>query len=222
VLGYRLPDEGALFVISGPSGVGKSTLVSAALAAIPGLAFSVSATTRQPRHNEQDGVDYHFLTDAQFATRLAAGDFLEHATVYDRSYGTLRTPTEAALASGRSLILDIDVQGARQVRGAWADAVHIFIVPPSVAVLEARLRARGTDSDEAIARRMRQVAQQLDGAREFDFLVVNDDIEVGHRCLQAVLLGELCRRSRRSSIIRDIDDQLLANDPVAHDRRRGG
>jgi len=193
-----------LFVVSGPSGVGKSTLVRRAMHRIEWLAFSVSATTRPPRQGEQEGIDYHFVSPEQFDGLVAAEAFLEHATVYDRRYGTLAEPTEAALAEGRCLLLDIDVQGARQIKARLRDAVHLFVLPPSLDSLEARLRARGTDSDTVIARRMEQVAEQLAGAEEAHYVVVNDDLEAAHACFEAVLLAEACRRPRRERAVRRV------------------
>jgi len=198
------PDRGVLFVVSGPSGVGKSTLVRRAMHRIPWLAFSVSATTRAPRQGEQEGIDYHFVSPERFGTLVDDAAFLEHATVYDRRYGTLAEPTEAALAEGRCLLLDIDVQGARQVKERLSDAVHLFVLPPSLEALEARLRARGTDSEQIIARRMEQVALQLQGAEEAHYVVVNDDLEAAHACFEAVLLAEACRRRRRERAVRRV------------------
>lgn len=206
--GWRPPDRGCLFVVSGPSGVGKSTMIQHALDRIPGLGFSVSATTRAPRAGEVDGVQYHFVDPAQFGSLVASGAFLEHAQVYDRSYGTLRSPTEAALASGKSLILDIDVQGAAQLRLAAPDAVLIFLVPPSLDVLERRLRSRNLDSDEVIARRMAQVEQQLAAVDRFDYLVVNEDLHTARAIFEGVLLAELHRRHRRASIVTEVLAQL--------------
>lgn len=200
-LRWDLPDRGVLFVVSGPSGVGKSTLVQAAMARIPGLRFSVSATTRAPRAGERDGVDYHFVSAQRFADLVEADAFLEHATVYDRSYGTLRDPTEAALASGASLILDIDVQGSEQVRARKPDAVHVFVLPPSLDALERRLRSRGTDDELTIRRRMDQAMQQLRGCVRYDYVLVNDDLEASHAAFQGILLAETSRRDRRSSVI---------------------
>lgn len=196
-LALQRPDRGALFVVSGPSGVGKSTLLKGAMSRIPGLAFSVSATTRGPRTGEVDGVDYHFLDDARFAELVESDAFIEYADVYDRRYGTLRAPTEAALAAGNSLILDIDVQGARNVRRRLPEAVHLMVIPPDTESLERRLRRRGTDSEEVIARRMALLAGQLGAVGEFDYLVMNDDLSTAHAAFQAVIIAELSRRSRR-------------------------
>lgn len=204
MLRLERPDRGVLFVTSGPSGVGKSTLVRDALARIPDLAFSVSATTRQPRPGEQDGVQYHFVAPERFEALVAQRAFLEHATVYDRRYGTLRAPTEATLADGRSLLLDIDVQGARQVRTAMPESVHVYVLPPSVDALETRLRARGTDSDEVVRRRMALAADQLRGAAGYDYLVVNDDLEAATACFEGILLAELSRRERRDTALRRV------------------
>ena len=198
------PDRGVLFVVSGPSGVGKSTLVRRAMHRIDWLSFSVSATTRDPRQGEQEGIDYHFVDAPRFEQLVEAGAFLEHATVYDRRYGTLAEPTEAALGEGRCLLLDIDVQGARQVKEHLDDAVHLFVLPPSLDALEQRLRARGTDSEHTIARRMEQVALQLQGAEEAHYVVVNDDLEAAHACFEAVLLAESCRRRRRERAVRAV------------------
>ena len=202
------PDRGVLFVVSGPSGVGKSTLVKRAMQRLPWLSFSVSATTRGPRAGERDGVDYHFLTPGEFRDRVDGGSFLEHATVYDRSYGTLRAPTERALAEGRCLLLDIDVQGAEQVKAAMPEAVHLFVLPPSLQVLEARLRGRGTDPEEVIQRRMAQVATQLRGVLQAHYVVVNDDLEAAQACFEGVLLAETCRQERRASAVRRVLDAL--------------
>lgn len=206
--GWRRPDRGVLFVVTGPSGVGKSTLIHGARAVVPDLEFSVSATTRAPRPGETDGVDYHFLDAATFEQKVQERAFLEHARVYDRSYGTLRGPVEAALADGRSILLDIDMLGHRQVRASGLDAVHILLLPPDLLTLEARLRARGTDDDSVIASRMAQVEAQLDGVDEFDYLVVNDNLDTAHTCFQGVLLAALCHRSARAGLVRDVQGWL--------------
>ncbi len=192
------PDRGALFVVSGPSGVGKSTLLRDLLEAVPRLAFSVSATTRPPRPGEQDGVDYHFLDTPRFLEQVERGAFLEHAEVYHHLYGTLAAPTEAILARGDSLILDIDVVGARQVRRSLPEAVHVMIVPPRIEVLEERLRQRGTDDPATIARRMALVHEQLGAIAEFDHIVVNDHLPTARATLLGIVLAEMCRTHRMS------------------------
>ncbi len=202
------PDRGVLFVVSGPSGVGKSTLLKRAMARLPWLSFSVSATTRGPRRGEQNGVDYHFITPGEFRDRVDREAFLEHATVYDRSYGTLRAPTEQALSEGRCLLLDIDVQGAKNVKAALPEAVHLFVLPPSLAALEARLRSRATDPEEVIVRRMAQVATQLRGVDDAHYVVVNDNLEAAQACFEGVLLAETCRRARRDRAVRRVLDSI--------------
>ena len=206
--GWEPPDRGALFVVSGPSGVGKSTLIHAAVDRIPALRFSVSATTRSPRKGEQEGVHYNFVGPEAFADLVEERAFLEHATVYDRRYGTLRAPTERTLAEGVSLILDIDVQGAVQVRDHLPEAVHIFILPPSVRALEVRLGRRGTEGPEVVRRRMQLAAEQLHGVEAFDYVVVNDDLETARSAFEGILLAELSRRERRRSAIARILDAL--------------
>ena len=167
-----------VFVITGPSGVGKGTLIRDLLGRVPGLELSVSATTREPRAGEEHGRDYHFLTPEEFAERADAGDFLEHATFSGNRYGTLRAEIERTLDAGTSVVLEIEVQGARQVRAAMGDeAVLIFIAPPSPEVLRERLAGRGTDSDEAIERRLETAKQELEALQEFKHVVVNDEIE---------------------------------------------
>lgn len=195
------PDRGALFVVSGPSGVGKSTLVGAVMGWVPGLSFSVSATTRAPRAGEQDGREYHFLTAEAFEDRSRQGAFLEQAQVYDRRYGTLKAPVLAAIEAGRSILLDIDVQGAEQVKACYPDCVRIYVLPPRLSVLEERLRARGTDGEEVLRRRMAQVGEQLRGAPAFDYIVVNDDLEAAIAQFQGVFLAELSRGERRRSAV---------------------
>lgn len=208
---FPKPTRGALFVVSGPSGVGKSTLLHRAFEIIPGLTFSVSATTRDPRRGEVDGRDYHFLDGATFEARRESGAFLEHATVYGKSYGTLREPVEQAIERGDSILLDIDVQGARSVRTAMPEAVLLMVAPPDVATLEERLRSRNTDSDEVIADRMRDVAAQLGAVDDYDYVIVNDDLDTAHASLQAVLLGELCHVSRHAARVAAIHKALAVH-----------
>jgi guanylate kinase len=177
------------FVITGPSGVGKGTLIGRLCEAVPDLELSISATTRPPRAGERDGVDYHFLDPAEFARRADAGEFLEHATFSGNRYGTLRAEVERRLAAGRSIV---EVQGARQVRAALGqDAVLIFIAPPDAGVLRERLARRGTDTQEAIERRLETAKQELEAQQEFKHVVVNDEVERAAGELVAIVRGEL-------------------------------
>jgi len=175
----RIGRRGLGLVLAGPPGGGKSSVVRALLAREPELAVSVSATTRPPRPGEQDGVDYHFLTDAEFAARRDAGAFLEWARVLGRDcYGTPRSPVEAALAAGRDMVFDIDWQGYRSLREALpADVVGVFLLPPSLAALEQRLVRRAGDASAEIARRMQLAREEISHCNEFDHVVVNDDFE---------------------------------------------
>jgi guanylate kinase len=165
-----------VFVITGPSGVGKGTLIKQLLERVPGLELSVSATTRKPREGEEHTRDYHFLTEDQFKDRIAAGDFLEFATYSGNHYGTLRSEVESRLDAGHSVVLEIEVQGATQVRAAKPDSVQIFIAPPDPGVLRERLRGRGTDSAEAIDSRLKTAEQELAQQDDFDHRIVNDDL----------------------------------------------
>ena len=176
-----------VFVITGPSGVGKGTLIKVLLERVPDLALSVSATTRQPREGEEHGRDYHFLTEEQFRERRDAGDFLEFASYSGNHYGTLNSELQRCLDKGRSVVLEIEVQGATQVRAAKPDSVQIFIAPPDPAVLRERLRGRGTDSAEAIDKRLQVAEQELGAQDDFDFLIVNDDLDKASDELESIV-----------------------------------
>ena len=193
------PARGRLFVIAAPSGAGKTSLVRALMEREPGLRFSISYTTRKQRPNEVHGRDYFFVTREEFDRMIAAGEFLEHATVFDNSYGTARRQVEESLAAGQDLILEIDWQGAQQIRRALPECHSIFILPPSRAELERRLRGRGTDSEEVIQRRLRDAAGDMGHWREFDFVVVNDDFDRALGELQAIVHGQgaTSRRDRQ-------------------------
>jgi guanylate kinase len=166
-----------VFVITGPSGVGKGTLIRTLRERMPELELSVSATTRPPRAGEQDGVDYHFLSDAEFARRVGDGEFVEHATYSGRRYGTLRSELERRLRDGHPVVLEIEVQGARQVRRAMPEALQVFIAPPSRDALRTRLVGRGTDDPAQVDARLRTADAELAAQDEFAHVVVNDRLE---------------------------------------------
>jgi guanylate kinase len=192
------PRRGRLFVIAAPSGAGKTSLVRALMQREPGLRFSISYTTRPRRAAELEGRDYHFVTSEEFAAMVARDEFLEHARVFDNRYGTARRQVEASLAAGQDLILEIDWQGAQQIRAALPQCVSIFILPPSRAELERRLRDRNTDAEEVIQRRLRDAASDMTHWLEFDHVVVNDDFERALDDLQAIVTddGRETRRER--------------------------
>jgi guanylate kinase len=178
-----------VFVITGPSGVGKGTLIRLLRERVPELELSVSATTRAPRPGEQDGVDYHFLSDADFARRVDEGAFVEWAEYSGRRYGTLRSELERHLAAGRPVVLEIELQGARQVRAAMPEAIQIFIEPPDEEALRDRLVGRGTDDPAAIARRLAVAEEELAAADEFQFRVVNDRLDAAVARLVEIVSG---------------------------------
>jgi guanylate kinase len=179
--------QGRLYVIAAPSGAGKTSLVKALMEREPRIRFSVSYTTRKPRPNEIPGRDYHFVTQERFDEMVANQEFLEHARVFDNCYGTGVRTVQEALSNGEELLLEIDWQGARQVRARLAEACSIFILPPSREALELRLKGRSTDSDEVIQRRLQDAAEDLGHWTEFDYVVINDRFEQAIEDLQAIV-----------------------------------
>jgi guanylate kinase len=194
-----------LIVISAPSGTGKTTLCDRLISEFRSMKYSVSCTTRSPRDGEIDGVDYHFIDEASFQTRISEGAFLEHAMVHGKHYGTLSEVVLQNLDQGIDVLMDIDVQGAAQIReaiqhGAQHEAlrrayVDVFIAPPSLDVLRARLKGRGKDSDEVIERRMQQVEQELSCWREYDYFIINDRLDATYDTLRSIIIAEHHRRT---------------------------
>ena len=193
-----LARRGRLFVIAAPSGAGKTSLVRALMEREPSLRFSISYTTRPQRPTETHGRDYFFVSKGEFEGMVGRGEFLEHARVFDNYYGTARGQVEASLAAGQDLILEIDWQGAQQIRRALPECRSIFILPPSRAELERRLRGRGTDAEDVIQRRLRDAATDMTHWSEFDYVVVNDDFERALGDLHAIVQGrgDASRQSR--------------------------
>lgn len=202
--------SGILFIVAAPSGAGKSTLVNALLAREPGIALSISHTTRAPRPGDVDGVQYHFVDRATFEAMVARGDFLEHADVFGNGYGTSRGAVEPILKAGRDVLLEIDWQGAEQVRRAMPGCVSIFILPPSREELERRLRARATDSESTIEKRLAASREEIAHADEFDCIIVNDRFEDAVAALRAIVRN--ARESQPLPKARHVDliERLLA------------
>ena len=200
---------GDLYVISAPSGAGKTSLVAALESAEPGLHVSISHTTRPRRTNETDGVNYHFVSEEEFVAMINANAFLEHARVFDHRYGTARESVMKVLAAGDDVILEIDWQGARQARERHPGCVGIFILPPSRESLAERLSERAQDSKEVIARRMRDAVDEMSHYREFDYLVINDDFEVALGDLRSIIRGRRMLRERQRAAHADMIASLL-------------
>ena len=208
--------RGRLFVIAAPSGAGKTSLVRALMEREPGLSFSISYTTRRQRPNEMHGRDYFFVSRDEFDRMAGTGQFLEYATVFGNSYGTARAQVEQSLASGQDLILEIDWQGARQIRSALPECCSIFILPPSRAELERRLRGRGTDTEEVIVRRLGEAADDMGHWQEFDYVVVNDVFECALDQLSAIVQGRDPPEARRDRAgLGELAAGLVADRPLS-------
>ena len=203
--------RGHLYVIAAPSGAGKTSLLKALMARRPGLKFSVSCTTRNPRPGEVDGRDYHFIARKDFEHLVGADEFIEHANVFGNLYGTRKSVVEAALAEGRDLILEIDWQGAAQVRKRLPEAVQIFILPPSRAELESRLRKRGSDPEDVIARRLQESTLEMSHWSDFDYVIVNRKFDQALAELNAIFDGQGQASRRDRPELAALTRELLGN-----------
>lgn len=200
-----------MFIVSSPSGAGKTTLCNRLRAEFPNIGYSISYTTRAPRGGERDGVEYNFVSKERFEQLVAQGAFAEHATVHGNMYGTAVETLEAALSEGRDLLFDIDFQGGRQLRARFPDElVLVFILPPSMTVLDERLRGRGTDADEVIAKRLEVARSEMSHYDEYDYLIVNDELDQAYDALRAIYVAAQHRRARLASAAAAIIGEGLA------------
>ena len=205
----QLKDEGILLVVSGPSGAGKGTICSAIREIYPDLEYSISMTTRSPRNGEQEGVSYFFRNDAQFEELVKEDAFLEYARVYDHYYGTPKKYVLDKIKAGRSVLLEIDIQGAMQVKKRYPKGVFVYIVPPSLEILSKRIHARGTDSEEVIQSRLAQITSELSLAHQYDYIVVNDVLSDAVHKTCAIIEAEKCKLSRNEGQIQTIFKQYI-------------
>lgn len=204
-----MPNAGTLFIVSAPSGAGKTSLLRDLLALDPQISLSVSHTTRAMRPGEEDGVHYHFVEVAAFERLVEQGVFIEHAQVFDNYYGTSAQAVSEQLASGQDVVVEIDWQGARQVRKRFPEAVSIFVIPPTIEALRERLGARGQDSEEIIQRRMRDARSELSHYPEYDYLVVNDRFDVALQQLSSIFVAERMRTTRQADCHREALSAML-------------
>lgn len=196
--------KGVLLVVSGPSGAGKGTICQLLRERLPRMGYSISVTTRNPRSGEVDGVNYFFKTVAQVKAMIAAGDLLEYAEVYGNYYGTPRRYVQELLDTGRDVLLEIDIQGALQVKERFPEGVFIFVVPPSLGELSARLYKRGTDSEEVIQRRLAAATEELAYANKYDYIIVNDKVETAVQKALNIMEAERCRADRTYFIVEEM------------------
>ncbi len=204
----RMTRRGNLFVISAPSGSGKTTLVRRLLDTLDDVQFSISFTTRSARGSERDGIDYHFIAEAAFRSKIEDGEFLEWAEVHGNLYGTSKIETEKIRAGGEDILMDVDVQGATQVRKAQPDAVTLFIMPPSFGVLEERLRGRRQDSDKVIEGRLNEARHEIHHYKDYDYVLINDSVERTSELFKALVLAERMRPHLLQDRIRPIIDSF--------------
>ncbi len=198
--------SGQLFVISAPSGTGKSTVAMAVRQRVPGLGYSISHTTRKPRGDERDGVDYHFVDDETFTKMIDEGAFVEWAKVYDNFYGTSSSGLKDLTASGLDVLMDVDIQGGRNIKNRFPDSVLIFLLPPSLEELERRLRKRGTDKEPVIKARMESAADDIKNCVWYDYIIVNDKLETAIDEAQSIIVSERCLTERQLPGIRKLFD----------------
>jgi guanylate kinase len=188
---------GQIFVFSAPSGTGKSTIAEALMERVEDLAYSISHTSRLPRGTEQDGVDYHFVNESTFREMIERNAFLEWAEVHGHLYGTAFDAVKAQMSAGADVLMDVDVQGGRNIKKQFPESVLIFLLPPSLKILENRLTARGTDDPSAIRKRMAQASKEIKNCSWYDYIVINDDLENAIHEAQSIIVSERCRRIRR-------------------------
>ena len=198
--------SGNLFVISAPSGAGKSTIIKALKERIEGLGYSISHTSRNPRGNEKDGIEYHFLKKETFRSMIDAGAFVEWAQVYDDLYGTSFSSLDEQTASGLDVLLDLDTQGAKNIKKRFKNSVLIYVLPPSLDVLEKRLVARGTDDETVIKSRMKKTSNEIKQCVWYDYIIVNDDLEKAIKEAQAIILSVRCRTDQQALIVKEMFD----------------
>jgi guanylate kinase len=196
--------KGICLVLSAPSGGGKTTLIRALETKFPNLRHSISYTTRNPREDSTDLHDYHFISEVQFRQLVADGEFLEWAEVHSFLYGTRRSDLESLLEQGFDVILDIDVQGSAQFKQKFPDAVHVFIMPPSLEILEARLRARKSETEEMIQKRLNNARSEIKAFRRFDYIIINDDLDSAIDRIRSILIAEHCRATRLGADLEDV------------------
>lgn len=213
--------RGMMLVLSSPSGAGKTTLAKRLLASDANLTMSVSATTRPRRPSEIDGRDYYFISQAAFEAQIAEGAFLEHARVFDHIYGTPRAPVEAGLSEGRDVLFDVDWQGAQQLRAAMgADLASVFILPPSLEALASRLKKRGQDAADVVERRMKKAMGEISHWGEYDYVIVNDDLDASETALKAILTAERHRRTRQTGLaafVGELSPPETARQPISQE-----
>ncbi len=208
-MSQELKDEGILLVVSGPSGAGKGTICSAVRQLYPDLEYSISMTTRAPRNGETEGVSYFFRTDEEFKKLVEEDAFLEYARVYDHYYGTPKQYVLDKIKEGRSVLLEIDIQGAMQVKKRYPKGVFVYIVPPSLEILSQRIHARGTDSEEVIQNRLAQITSELSMMHQYDYVVVNDVLDVAVKKTCAIIEAEKCKLSRNEGQIQTVFKQYI-------------